>query len=149
MSSALLRRIRGIALGVALTITVLGVILVVAAWRDDKSIESDLGRATAEVLSAGPRRSAISFVTPDGATHNPVLGVLYPTRLTVGQRINVEYNKNEPDLVRVAGRDASVAVMPAASVVIITWIIAGAALMLLNYLDNRKIKISSQKMYKV
>lgn len=128
-------RVRRLRLGiviVATVVSVLSVLLVLAAWRDDHTITSDKGVATAEVLSAGRLRSAISFVTPDGVTHNPRLGVLYPTNLTVGQRIDVEYSKEDPDLVRVAGRDARVAILPAASVIVVTWAIASPALWLVR-----------------
>ncbi|MET0196304.1 DUF3592 domain-containing protein [Rhodococcus sp. RS1C4] len=117
---------------VATGISVLAFLLVVAAWQNDRTITSDEGRATAEVLSAGKLRSAVSFVTPDGVTHNPQLGVLYPTNLIAGQRIDVEYAREDPDLVRVAGRDASVALVPAGSVIGGTWIVAGGVLFLLR-----------------
>jgi len=117
---------------VATGISVLAVLLVLAAWRNDRTIESGMGTATAEVLSAGSLRSAVSFVTPDGVTHNPKLGVLYPTNLTAGQRIDVEYARHEPDLVRVAGRDASVAIVPAGSVIVVTWFVALPALLVLR-----------------
>lgn len=112
---------------VAASISVLAVLLVVGAWRNDLTIDSDKGTATAEVLSAGRLRSAVSFITPDGVTHNPPLGVLYPTNLVAGQRIEVEYYKADPDveLVRVAGRGAVVAIVPAGSVIVITWLVAG------------------------
>lgn len=127
MSDVVLRRFRIGILVVAIGVSVLAVILVLGAWRNDRTIEADMGTATAEVLSAGSLRSAISFVTPDGANHNPELGVLYPTNLTVGQRIEVEYSKSDPDLVRVAGRSASVALIPAGSVIVVTWLLAGPA----------------------
>ncbi|QBJ95674.1 DUF3592 domain-containing protein [Rhodococcus sp. ABRD24] len=117
---------------VATSISVLAVLLILAAWRNDHTIESDMGTATAEVLSAGSLRSAVSFVTPDGITHNPVLGVLYPTKLTAGQRIDVEYARSEPDLVRVAGRDARVAIVPAGSVIVVTWLITLPTLLILR-----------------
>lgn len=117
---------------VAAGISVLAVLLVLAAWRDDRTIESDMGTATAEVLSAGSLRSAVSFVTPDGVTHNPKLGVLYPTKLTAGQRIDVEYARTDPDLVRVAGRDARVAIVPAGSVIVVTWLVAVPVLLVLR-----------------
>lgn len=117
---------------VATGISVLAVLLVLAAWRNDRTIESDMGTATAEVLSAGSLRSAVSFVTPDGVTHNPKLGVLYPTNLTAGQRIDVEYARSEPDLARVAGRDASVAIVPAGSVIVVTWFVALPVLLVLR-----------------
>lgn len=118
-------RVRLVVYIVAISMTALSVLLVLAACRDDSAISDDKGVVTAEVLSAGRLRSAISFVTPDGVTHNPKLGVLYPTNLTAGQRIEVEYAKGDPDnLVRVAGRDARVAIIPAASVVLVTWVLA-------------------------
>ena len=132
MSPRAARRAAVSVIVVATGISVLAVLLVLAAWRNDRTIESDMGTATAEVLSAGSLRSAVSFVTPDGVTHNPKLGVLYPTNLTAGQRIDVEYARSEPDLVRVAGRDASVAIVPAGSVIVITWFVALPVLLVLR-----------------
>ncbi|OZF31792.1 DUF3592 domain-containing protein [Rhodococcus sp. 14-2496-1d] len=132
-------RTRLVVLVVAGAISVLGVLLVVGAWRNDVTIDSDKGTATAEVLSAGKLRSAVSFITPDGVTHNPALGVLYPTNLIAGQRIEVEYYKADPDveLVRVAGRDATVAIVPAGSVIVVTWLIAGPVLFWLRRKEAR------------
>lgn len=140
MNARVTRRVRRGVLVAAIGISILAVLLVLAAWRNDHTIESDRGVATAEVLSAGSLRSAISFVTPDGVTHNPELGVLYPTNLTVGQRIDVEYARSDPDLVRVSGRDASVAVIPAGSLIVVTWLIAGPVLW---YLRRREISAES------
>ncbi|EME19294.1 DUF3592 domain-containing protein [Rhodococcus triatomae] len=124
MREATARRVTRGVLIAATSISVLAVLLVLAALRNDHTINSDKGVATAEVLSAGALRSAVSFVTPDGVTHNPRLGVLYPTNLTAGQRIDVEYARADPDLVRVAGRDVRVAVVPAGSVIVVTWLVA-------------------------
>ncbi|MDG3009207.1 DUF3592 domain-containing protein [Rhodococcus sp. D2-41] len=137
MTSRVARRLRRGIVAVATGISVLAVILVLAAWKDDVTIQSDMGVASAEVISAGSLRSAISFVTPDGVTHSPKLGVLYPTKLVAGQTIDVEYAKSDPDLVRVAGRNASVAIIPAGSVVVVTWLVAGAALLLVRRLERR------------
>lgn len=123
-----LRRTHTAVLAAATVISVLMVLLVLAAWRDDYLISSDKGTTTAEVLSAGRLRSAVSYVTPDGKNHNPKVGVLYPTNLTAGERIKVEYSRKDPDLVRVAGRDARVALLPAASVIVVTWGVALPAL---------------------
>ena len=122
------RRLRRIITTVAIVFSVLALLLILAAWKDDVTISGDKGVATAEVISAGRLRSAITFLTPDGATHNPKLGVLYPTNLIAGQNIEVEYYQADPDLVRVAGRDAWVAVIPALSVIIVAWLIAGVLL---------------------
>ncbi|WP_028477090.1 DUF3592 domain-containing protein [Nocardia sp. CNY236] len=116
----------------ATTLSALMVLLVLAAWRNDHLISSDKGSATAEVLSAGQLRSAVRYVTPDGETHNPKLGVLYPTNLTAGERIRVEYRRSDPDLVRVEGRDVRVALVPALSVLAVVWLIGLPALWLLS-----------------
>jgi hypothetical protein len=123
-----LRRVRIGIVVVACLVTLQSVLLVLGAWRNDQQIESHLGVAAANVLDAGPRRSTIEFVTPDRVTYRPELGVLYPSRLENGMRIYVEYDTQNPDLVRVQGRDASLAIIPAGSIAVVGWLIAGAAL---------------------
>ena len=96
-----------------------------------------MGVAAAEVLSAGPRRSTIEFVTPDRVTYRPELGVLYPSELDTGMRIYVEYDKSNPDLVRVQHRNASLAIIPAGSVAVVSWLAAALALFGLAVLEKR------------
>ena len=117
-------------------ITLQSVLLVAGAWRNDLAIEHNMGVAEAEVLSAGPRRSTIEFVTPDRVTYRPELGVLYPSELATGMRIYVEYNKNDPNLVRVQHRNARLAIIPAGSIAVVSWLVAAAALIGLALLDN-------------
>lgn len=95
------------------------VLLVAGAWRNDRQIERHIAVAEAGVLSAGPRRSTIEFVTPDRVTYRPELGVLYPSELASGMRIYVEYDRNNPNLVRVKDRNALLAIIPAASVTVV------------------------------
>ncbi|RMI31044.1 DUF3592 domain-containing protein [Nocardia stercoris] len=135
--AARLRRLKITVVIAVVTFTVLPVLLVFAAWRNDMLIDSDKGVTSAEVLSAGRMRSAVIFVTPDGATHNPRVGVLYPTKLIAGERINVEYRRSDPELVRVAGRDVRVAIVPALSVIVVAWALALPALWLLRRLRRR------------
>ena len=118
--------------------TLQSVLLVIGAWRNDRQIERHMGVAAAEVLSAGPRRSTIEFVTPDRVTYRPELGVLYPSELDTGMRIYVEYDKNNPDLVRVQDRNASLAIIPAGSIAVVGWLIAGAALFGVAVLERRR-----------
>lgn len=136
-SQRILRRVRiGVVIAACL-VTLQSVLMVVGAWRNDRQIERHMGVAEATVLSAGPRRSTIEFVTPDRVTYRPELGVLYPSELEVGMRIYVEYDRNNPDLVRVQHRNASLAIIPAGSIAVVGWLIAGGALVGLAYLQKR------------
>jgi len=118
-------------------VTLQSALLVAGAWRNDITIERDMGVAEAEVLNAGFRRSTIEFVTPDRITYRPELGVLYPSELATGMRIYVEYDKSDPDLVRVQHRTAVLAVIPAGSVAVIAWLIGIAALAGCNVAERR------------
>jgi hypothetical protein len=117
-------------------VTLQSALLVAGAWRNDLAIEHNMGVAQAEVLSAGPRRSTIEFVTPERVTYRPELGVLYPSELATGMRIYVEYNKNDPNLVRVQHRNARLAIIPAGSIAVVSWLVAAASLIGLALLDN-------------
>ena len=146
------RRIRiGIVIAACL-VTLQSLLLVLGAWRNDRQIERNMGVAAAEVLSAGPRRSTIEFVTPDRVTYRPELGVLYPSELDTGMRIYVEYDKNNPDLVRVQHRNAALAIIPAGSIAVVGWLVAGAALTGLAFFERRlarqedDIRVSSQSL---
>jgi hypothetical protein len=118
-------------------VTLQSLLLVAGAWRDDLAINRNMGVAQAEVLSAGPRRSTIEFVTPNRVTYRPELGVLYPSELSMGMRIYVEYNKSDPNLVRVQHRNAGLAIIPAGSIAVVGWLAATGALVGLALLDKR------------
>jgi hypothetical protein len=118
-------------------ITLQSLLLVAGAIRNDVAIQNDMGVAEAEVLDAGPRRSTIEFVTPDRVTYRPELGVLYPSQLATGMRIYVEYDKRNPNLVRVQHRNAKLAIIPAGSIAVVGWLIGAAALTGLAWMDKR------------
>jgi hypothetical protein len=118
-------------------ITLQSLLLVAGAIRNDVAIQNDMGVAEAEVLDAGPRRSTIEFVTPDRVTYRPELGVLYPSQLATGMRIYVEYDKRNPNLVRVQHRNAKLAIIPAGSIAVVGWLIGAAALTALAWMDKR------------
>jgi hypothetical protein len=136
-SERIFRRMRIAVVIVACLVTLQSVLLVLGAWRNDRQIEGNMGVAAAEVLSAGPRRSTIEFVTPDRVTYRPELGVLYPSELDTGMRIYVEYDKGNPDLVRVQDRNAALAIIPAGSIAVVGWLVAGAALTGLTFFERR------------
>jgi hypothetical protein len=136
-SERILRRVRiGIVIAACL-VTLQSVLLVLGAWRNDRQIERHMSVAEANVLSAGPRRSTIEFVTPDRVTYRPELGVLYPSELDTGMRIYVEYDRNNPDLVRVRDRNALLAIIPAGSIAVVGWLIAGGALVGVMFAERR------------
>ena len=132
-----MRRIKIGIVVVAGVVTFQSVLLVLGAWRNDLRIEGNMGVAQAEVLSAGPRRSTIEFVTPDRVTYRPELGVLYPSELADGMRIYVEYDKRDPNLVRVQHRNAALAIIPAGSVAVVGWLVAGALLLTVMFIERR------------
>jgi hypothetical protein len=118
-------------------VTLQSLLLVAGAWRNDIAIQRNMGVAEAEVLDAGPRRSTIEFVTPDRVTYRPELGVLYPSELATGMRIYVEYDKLNPNLVRVQHRNAKLAIVPAGSIAVVGWLVAAVALTGLALVDKR------------
>ncbi|MFA4080555.1 DUF3592 domain-containing protein [Mycobacteroides salmoniphilum] len=135
--SRVIKRVRIAVLVLAGLMTLQSLLLVAGAWRNDKAIERDMGVALAEVLSAGPRRSTIEFVTPERVTYRPELGVLYPSELSPGMRIYVEYDTSNPDLVRVQGRNASLSIIPAGSIIVVVWLVAGTILLGLAWMQRR------------
>jgi hypothetical protein len=118
-------------------VTLQSLLLVAGAWCNDRQITRNLAVAEAEVLSAGPRRSTIEFVTPDRVTYRPELGVLYPSELATGMRIYVEYDRSDPNLVRVQNRNAMLAIIPAGSTAVAGWLIGAAMLAGLVRLERR------------
>ncbi len=125
------------ALIIAGLVTLQSALLVAGAVRNDFAIKHNVGVAEAEVLDAGPRRSTIEFVTPDRVTYRPELGVLYPSELATGMRIYVEYDKRNPNLVRVQHRNAKLAIIPAGSIAVLGWLVAAGVLTGLAWVDKR------------
>jgi hypothetical protein len=137
MPPIVLRRIQIGLLTIGAIVTTMMAIMVAGSYRDDALIDADRATAVAEVVSATPTKATVSFSTPDGMFHSPRLGVFYPGRLAVGQRISIEYSSTDPELVRVSGRDASLSILPALSVLIYSWLVIGAIMVLLAEMDRR------------
>lgn len=102
-------------------VTLLCFALVVGSWQDDRTIESNLGKATAEVVSVSYARTIIRFSTPDGVVHSPPKGVLYPSGLEPGQLVRIEYDVRNPELVRVAERDIGIGLLPVTLTALGAW----------------------------
>ncbi len=138
MSPTHLRRTQIGLLIVAGLVTIMMAVMVAGCYRDDASIDDNIATATADVVTAGATKSTVRFYTPDGQVRSPRLGIFYPTELAVGQRISVEYDSTNPDLVRVAGRDASLSIVPAVSIAGYTWLFVIAVMVLLAEVSRRR-----------
>jgi len=129
----LLRVSARVVLGLALTLSLLGAAIIGACYINDRTISEAQGQAVAEVVDRSPTRTVIRFNDEDGQLHIPQNGALYPVGLKEGQLIRVEYDSRNPELVRVAGRDAGVAFLPVLSALAVAW-----AVLLPTYLLVRR-----------
>ncbi|GAA1868589.1 hypothetical protein GCM10009836_56350 [Pseudonocardia ailaonensis] len=122
------RKLPEILLGLAIVTTVLVALGFAGAVLDDVSISRNEAVATAEVLEGSTAaRTLIRFPTPNGELRVPERGVYYPRGLTPGTTVEVEYDRTEPDLVRVAGRTAFSGLLPSLGLAAAGWVVFGGA----------------------
>lgn len=115
--AALTRRVvRVVAVVVALFSLLVALLILLACFINDQRIDRDMGSSTATVTEVTDRRAAVEFDAGGGRNVRPITGVFYPTGLVEGQRVQVEFRRANPDLVRVSGRSWTVAIVPALSV---------------------------------
>jgi hypothetical protein len=121
------RRARRIAsrcvLALAGLCTLMGACLVLACAIDDWTIQSAPADAVAQVIDTSLTRTVVRFSSADGRIHIPLNGVLYSSGLQTGQFVRVEYDSHNPDLVRVAGRTAELALLPVGSTIAGVWVV--------------------------
>lgn len=108
--------VRGVAIGVAVFSVLTAALILVACFVDDQRIDQNMGSSTATVNEVTDRRAAVEFDAGSGMHVRPVTGVFYPVGLVEGQRVQVEFRRTNPDLVRVSGRSWTAAVLPALSI---------------------------------
>jgi hypothetical protein len=70
-------------------------------------------------------RTLVQFAVPGGKVYRPDGGVAYPSGLQVGQLVRVEYDRADPDQVRVAGRTWVRGLTPAVVAVAALWSVLG------------------------
>ena len=133
----ILRRVRIGIVAVACLVTLQSVLLVLGALAQRPADRTAHGRRRSQRARRRPAALDHRIVTPDRITYRPELGVLYPSELEDGMRIYVEYDVNNPDLVRVQDRNASLAIVPAGSIAVVGWLIAGAALFGVTLIERR------------
>ncbi|KAA5833718.1 DUF3592 domain-containing protein [Saccharopolyspora hirsuta] len=101
--------------------TAMGVSIIIACFINDRTIEESKGEAVAEVVDTSLTRTAVRFNTDEGRVYIPPNGVLYPADLQTGQLVRVEFDSRNPDLVRVAGRNAMLSLLPVGSMLAVVW----------------------------
>lgn len=109
-------------------VTVMCVALFIGMRANDAAIDANPGTATATVLYVSPLRTGIEFIGADGATIRPANGVLYPGLLSPGQRFQVDYSTADPQIVRVAGRTASLGTLGIVLVLLGTYLVTVPAI---------------------
>lgn len=110
--------------------------LVGNAGVNDWQIAQDRGTATAEVLATGSK-TLVRFPDDEGRYHSPSTGLKYPGGLSVGQRVQVEYQRDDPDNVKVAGRGWTLSFLPALSTWLISTVVAGVLFGLVRWWFRR------------
>lgn len=120
------RRAPAIVVGLGLVLSTLAVLVLVGAARNDAAITADRGVAVAEVLEGSDSsHTFIRYTAADGAVLSPDTGVLYPRGLEPGNYVLVEYDRDKPELVRVAGRNWTEGLVPTAIGVAGLWVVLG------------------------
>ena len=121
-----LGRAPAIVVGLGVVLSVLAALVLVGAARNDASITRDRGVAVGEVLEGSDaQHTFIRYTASDGAVLSPDTGVLYPRGLEPGNYVLVEYDRDKPDLVRVAGRGWTEGLAPVALGVAGLWVVLG------------------------
>lgn len=143
MNPTVLRRVQMVLLLIGVVITTMGLVMIAGCHRNDKQIDANLATVTADVVSADALHAAVNFQTADGQFHSPRLGLLYPTELTQGQRIRVDYDATNPDLARPTGRSWTLSIIPGLSVAVIGWVLVGAVMLLLAEINRRRSRDAS------
>ncbi|MGH3882777.1 MAG: DUF3592 domain-containing protein [Pseudonocardiaceae bacterium] len=117
------RPVSWVLLAAAGVLTGLIVLALAGAAVDDAEIDARTGHATAQVLAVTSMRTLVQFAVPDGQVYSPEEGVAYPSGLQVGQLVRVEYDRADPEQVRVAGRTWVTGVAPAAITLVTLWVL--------------------------
>ncbi|HXT46638.1 MAG TPA: DUF3592 domain-containing protein [Pseudonocardiaceae bacterium] len=121
------RAVWWVPLATAGVLTALITMALAGAALDDAGIDARTGHATAEVLAVTSMRTLVQFAAPGGKVYRPDQGVAYPSQLQVGQLVRVEYDRADPDQVRVAGRTWVRGVAPAVITLAVLWSVLGPA----------------------
>ncbi|MCK7637465.1 DUF3592 domain-containing protein [Corynebacterium pygosceleis] len=112
--------------------------MVIGPWLNDRTIAADRGQAYATVTDAGWWRTTVEYRDESGRLRAPRGGVLYPGNLATGSGVWVDYQRGNPDLVKVSGRNFSHALPPALATATVASALAAAAWWLIGIPDRRR-----------
>lgn len=106
--------------------------MIAGPYLNDREINDNHGRALARVTSVSMLRATVDYQDEAGLFHSPRAGVLYPSGLGEGQRVWVEYARNNPELVKVEGRSWTLSLLPAGSSALVSTVVFGLVLFALR-----------------
>ncbi len=132
------RRIKQAIIGSWILAAIMCVAMVGGAYMNDRLIAEAPVRSLARVTSVGTLRTAIDFQDVHGSLQSPERGLLYPTGLNEGQRVWVTYNAARPDVVKVDGRQWTLAFRPALSILAVASAVAGVLFGLVTEISRRR-----------
>src|SRR5699024_2323885 len=115
------------------------VALVAGPVLHDLKIAANPQRALGTVTGVDWRPPAAEYRARGGIHQQPASGLLYPTALAAGQQVWVTFSGDDPELVKVEGREWTLSIIPAISVAVVSSIVAGGAWWLVNYRRSRDV----------
>ncbi|WP_053411424.1 DUF3592 domain-containing protein [Corynebacterium lactis] len=118
------RRLRQLILFLLICLMVSCAGMIVGSFLNDRAINANMGEAIANVRSVELLRTTVDFVDDNGDFQSPPTGLLYPVGLEEGQRVRVEYDRLDPNVVRVAGRAWTLSIIPAGSIAVVGLLVA-------------------------
>ena len=107
--------------------------MVIGPFINDQKINDDPQRALGTITGVDWMRTAVEYQDAEGIYYQPSTGLLYPTGLAPGQQVWVTYAGDNPELVKVEGREWTLSIIPAISVAVVSSLIAGGVWWLVNY----------------
>ncbi len=145
MKPAALRRAQVALMTIGVFLTMIAIVMVAACIRDDSLIDRDRRTTQAEVAVAKRTQTIIVFTDPVYGFFNPKEGAMYPGEVDPSRPVAIEYTVDIPDktlqrkaLVRVAGRDWTLSLLPAGSLLVITWLLIAPTMIGLAAVSRRR-----------
>lgn len=105
-------------LAIAASMLVFAIFMVVGCFMSDLHIDRHYATTYARVEAVESNAAYVSFVDRSGRVINPDRGVFYPTGVHPGQQVRIDYDATNPNFVRISGRNWTLSLIPALSVLV-------------------------------